>query len=299
MREVSQADYESFLASHKSVNVGNVTIHLHGKWTIDTYGPDDDYRTETETIWSFPVRGEWATHVGDYRGNWSPFVPRNLIEKYTRPGEWVLDQMMGSGTTLIECKLLGRNSIGVDVNIDSVMIAKDRLNFDYASTNMPDAEIRTFVGDARKLARLQDDSIDLIATHPPYTYIIRYSNGNIAGDLSNTRSIEEYVRAIEDVATESYRITKPGAHCAILIGDTREHGHFVPISYRVMQSFLSAGFILREDVIKLQWNTRAGRERWSDEKYDFYKIAHEHLYVFRKPRTADELRSFLHSAKWW
>jgi hypothetical protein len=47
------------------------------------------------------------------------------------------------------------------------------------------------------------------------------------------------------------RVLKPGKHCAILIGDTRRHKHFVPITPRVLQSFLDVGFILREDIIKL------------------------------------------------
>lgn len=44
------------------------------------------------TVWSFPDRGDWATHVGNYRGNWSPHIPRNLILRYTQPGELVLDR---------------------------------------------------------------------------------------------------------------------------------------------------------------------------------------------------------------
>jgi len=53
--------------------------------------------------------------------------------KYTQKGDWVLDQMMGSGTTLVEAKLLERNVIGVDINFEAVMIARDRLNFSYNS----------------------------------------------------------------------------------------------------------------------------------------------------------------------
>jgi len=58
------------------------------------------FTPETTTVWSFPDRGDWATHVGNYRGNWSPYIPRNLILRYTQPGELVLDQM-GLGTTLV------------------------------------------------------------------------------------------------------------------------------------------------------------------------------------------------------
>ena len=72
----------------------------------------NSFSPEQTTIWSFPDRGKWATHSGRYRGNWSPYVPRNLILRYSKPGDWVLDQFLGSGTTLVEAKLLNRHAIG-------------------------------------------------------------------------------------------------------------------------------------------------------------------------------------------
>jgi len=92
-------------------------------------------------------------------------------------------------------------------------------------------------------------------------------------------SIDEFAEEMRKVMEESYQVLKPGRHCAILIGDTRRHKHFVPITPRVLQSFLDAGFILREDIIKLQWKMKSTRERWRG-KYDFLLIAHKHLYVF-------------------
>ena len=35
--------------------------------------------------------------------------------------------------------------------------------------------------------------------------------------------------------------------CAILIGDTRKHLHYIPISVRVLEVFLEVGFVLKED----------------------------------------------------
>jgi len=50
-----------------------------------------DFREEQNTVWSFKNRGKWATHSGEYRGNWSPYIPRNVILKYSTAGEVVLD----------------------------------------------------------------------------------------------------------------------------------------------------------------------------------------------------------------
>jgi len=41
----------------------------------------------------------------------------------------------GSGTTLVEAKLLDRNAIGVDINLDAVLVARNRLNFSYLIGN--------------------------------------------------------------------------------------------------------------------------------------------------------------------
>ncbi|MBI4344616.1 MAG: DNA methylase [Euryarchaeota archaeon] len=298
MREITHADYRSFLKDHKEVEIESVRVKLPEKWPVSQFAPKD-YKPETTTVWSFPDRGDWATHAGNYRGNWSPYIPRNLIERYTGKGDLVLDQMMGSGTTLVECKLLQRRAVGVDINPDAVMVARNRLAFDYRPLDgYEEPEIKTYVGDARHLDRIEDNSIDLIATHPPYAGIIAYSNQKVEGDLSSFRKVAEFVGEMGKVARESFRVLKPNKHCAVLIGDTRRHKHFVPITPRVLQAFLEAGFILREDVIKLQWKMKSTRERWRG-KYDFLLIAHEHLYVFRKPGEGERTTPFKESMKWW
>lgn len=68
------------------------------------------------THWSFPKRGDWATHDAKWRGNWSPYIPRNIILRYSQEGDLILDQFAGGGTTLVEAKLLNRDIIGVDIN---------------------------------------------------------------------------------------------------------------------------------------------------------------------------------------
>jgi len=281
------------------VVIGETKIKLHPNWKISQFAPST-FTPETTTVWSFPDRGDWATHVGNYRGNWSPYIPRNLILRYTAPCELVLDQMMGSGTTLVECKLLGRRAVGVDINPDAVMVARNRLDFSYAplDADYVAPEIRTYAGDARSLDLIDSETIDLIATHPPYASIIPYSHDR-EGDLSSVHNIAEFVDEMRKVAIECMRVLKPGKHCAILMGDSRRNKHFIPITPRVLMTFLDAGFILREDIIKIQWKMKSTREKWFGKKYDFYLIGHEHLYVFRKPDAEERTTKFKESMKWW
>jgi DNA modification methylase len=300
MKEVTHKDYLEFIKTHKFVVIENVKLEIGKNWPVKELQPSN-FKPETTTVWSFPDRGSWATHYlnARYRGNWAPEVPRNLILKYTQLGDTVLDQMVGSGTTAIECKLLGRNCIAVDINPDAIMVTRDRLNFSYNPLDLkfPKVTIKTYIGDARNLNLIKDESIDLIATHPPYAGIIAYSANRVEGDLSSL-SVRDFINEMKKVAEECFRVLKPGKHCAILIGDTRRHQHYIPITTRVMQTFLEAGFILREDIIKLQWHMKSTRERWSG-KYMFYKIAHEHLFVFRKPKGDEKLNKFKESTKWW
>jgi len=299
MVRVGKEEFLDFAKSNNSVTIEEVEVPIGTKWSFKSIGPPRDYVPETTTVWSFPDRGDWATHAGNYRGNWSPYIPRNLVLRYTKPGELVLDQMVGSGTTAVECKLLGRNSIGVDINHDALMVAWDRLNFTHRPLDLDyhEGKVQLFLGDARNLDQIESDSIDLIATHPPYAGIIRYTGTRVPGDLSAFK-MKGYLEGMRQVAVEAYRVLKPGKHCAILIGDTRQRKHYVPISARVLQQFLDSGFILREDIIKLQHKMKSTREKWRGSKYDFYLIAHEHLFVFRKPSEGEKLAPFKHSVSW-
>lgn len=233
------------------------------------------FQLEPTTVWSFPDRGSWATHSGQYRGNWSPYVPRNLILRYSKPGDWVLDQFMGSGTTLVEAKLLGRNAVGVDINPQSVSISETNLQFQ-CETN---SKIYTRNGNAADLHFIKDSRIDLICTHPPYANIIKYSKG-IEGDIS-LLSVNSFLNEMEKVANETYRILKKGKMCAVMIGDIRKCGKVIPLGFRIMECFLQAGFVNKEIIIKEQHNCRSS-DYWKKQNNHFLLLAHEYIFVFQK-----------------
>lgn len=248
--------------------------------TVAQAPPLDAFELECTTVWSFPDRGRWAGKSGSYRGNWAPQVPRNVILRYSQEGETILDPMVGSGTTLIECALTNRKGIGYDINPKVVALAKENLNL--AGFN-GSSNVLVRQGDARNLKEIESDFVDLILTHPPYADIIKYSD-DIPGDLSHVHDVEKFCEEIGKVARECFRALKPNRFCAILMGDTRRKQHYVPLAFQVMQVFLNAGFVLKEDVIKQQHNCRA-THYWAEQskKFNFLLIMHEHLFIFRKP----------------
>ncbi|MCL2820566.1 MAG: methyltransferase domain-containing protein [Oscillospiraceae bacterium] len=242
-----------------------------------THHEPDSFELEENSLWSFPERGCWATHDAKYRGNWSPYVPRNLILRYTTEKELILDQFAGGGTTLIEAKLLNRNIIGVDINPTSLERCRKKTTF--MCDNAGSVYIKN--GDARKLDFIPDKSIDFICTHPPYANIVKYSDG-ISGDISNF-GLCDFLTEMRPVADECYRVLKPKKYCAILMGDTRKGGHIITLSFDVMKIFKESGFNVKEIVIKEQHNCKY-TDRWKKKSYinNFLLIAHEYLFVFQK-----------------
>ena len=237
----------------------------------------EEFELEMNTVWSFPDRGKWATHDAKYRGNWSPYIPRNLLLRYSNEGNLILDQFAGGGTTLVEAKLLNRNVIGVDINNNALEHCKEKCDFEYENSG----KVYFYEADARNLNFIPDESIDFICTHPPYANIIKYSE-DIENDLSHLK-VKDFLIEMEKVVSESYRVLKKDKFCAILMGDTRQKGHIISMSFEVMKIFEKVGFKTKEIIIKEQHNCKAtGFWKTNSVKYNFLLIAHEYLFVFKK-----------------
>ena len=237
----------------------------------------EEFELEMNTVWSFPDRGKWATHDAKYRGNWSPYIPRNLLLRYSNEGDLILDQFAGGGTTLVEAKLLNRNVIGVDINNNALERCKEKCNFEYENSG----KVYFHEADARNLNFIPDESIDFICTHPPYANIIKYSE-DIENDLSHLK-VKDFLIEMEKVASESYRVLKKDKFCAVLMGDTRQKGHIIPMSFEVVKIFEKVGFKTKEIIIKEQHNCKAtGFWKTNSVKYNFLLIAHEYLFIFKK-----------------
>lgn len=157
----------------------------------------EDFELEMTTHWSFPKRGDWATHDAKWRGNWSPYIPRNIILRYSQENDMILDQFAGGGTTLVEAKLLNRDIIGVDCNDIALERCEEKTNFEYEKAK---GKVYIRKGDARNLDFVDDESIDLICTHPPYANIIKYSDG-LEDDLSQLK-VKDFLEQMKPVAQE-------------------------------------------------------------------------------------------------
>jgi hypothetical protein len=79
----------------------------------------------------------YATHsYHPYSAKFIPQIPNYLISNFSMKSDLILDNFMGSGTTLVESKILGRHAIGVDINPLACLIAKVK------TTNIQSAELK-------------------------------------------------------------------------------------------------------------------------------------------------------------
>ena len=70
----------------------------------------------TDSLWILDKRDSSGAHLAWYWGNFIPQIPHQMMLRYTKKGDWVLDGFVGSGTTLIACALTNRRGIGVEID---------------------------------------------------------------------------------------------------------------------------------------------------------------------------------------
>lgn len=251
------------------------------------------FEVEKTTVWDFPKRGTWAVHSGDYRGNWPPQLVRNLILKYTKPGDIVLDPFMGGGTTLIEAWLLQRFSIGVDISKLAYSTTMTRIE---EMKRLAGADKRismvsrykpkvihgdsTTVDDTSVFADVQSKSINLLCIHPPYLNVLKYTNRD-QKDLSSINDPIEFFCKMVDFAKNYTKFLAPDNTCAVLIGDVRRKGRNIPLSSYILNAFLNVGYVLMETIIKTQNHERSSQ--FYSTLPGSHLLAHEYLYILKWP----------------
>ena len=110
-----------------------------------------------------------------YSAKYIPQIPYRLVSKFTKKNELVLDNFMGSGTTLVESKLLGRNAIGIDVNPLACLISKVKTTTIQKSTLVEISKI---------LILLKEDIINLRGNTVPFNH--REKRPTIDNSMSKT-----------------------------------------------------------------------------------------------------------------
>lgn len=242
----------------------------------------------TDSLWLIERRDGSGVHRADYWGNFVPQIPNQLMRRYTRRGDWVIDLFAGLGTTLIEGQRLGRNTLGIELQSSVAGRAKELLN---QEPNPYDVIRAVVEGDSAtidlrtELARYRRETAQLLILHPPYYDIIQFSDD--PRDLSNAGSVDAFVSQLGRVVANAAPLLERGRMLALVIGDKYARGDWIPLGFLTMQEVLKHGFALKSIVIKNIDGTagkRARRELWRYRALagGFYVFKHEYLFLFRK-----------------
>ena len=242
----------------------------------------------TESLWILDKRDKSGAHNAGYWGNFIPQIPNQFLRRYTKQGEWILDPFLGSGTTLIECKRLGRNGIGIELLPEVVDIANKNISNEENKFN-----VRIEVNNAdsselnfkQELEKRNIKSVQFLIMHPPYWDIIKFSKNN--KDLSNAKSVDEFLRLFGKVVDNTYDILDKNRYFAVVIGDKYSQGEWIPLGFYVMNEVLKRGYILKSIIVKNFEETKGKMNKKELWRYralvgGFYIFKHEYIFLFKK-----------------
>lgn len=273
-------------------------------WSLPPPTPDADLDLSrwreyediiTDSLWLLGARDRSGPHSAEYHGNFVPQIPNQIVRRFTTRGETVLDLFSGMGTTLIECRRLGRHGLGVELN--PAVAERGR---DLAAQAGDSHAVRTgvLVGDSSSadtalqvravLEQHGDGYADCVLLHPPYHDIIRFSED--PRDLSNSVSQEAFLEGLRRVVRHARDLLRPSRHLALVIGDRYAGGEWVPLGFECMRVCRDEGLVLKAINVKdMQGNERGKGKannlwRYRALKSGTYIFKHEYVMVFRKPR---------------
>jgi hypothetical protein len=242
----------------------------------------------TDSLWVLKRRDNSGAHNAEYWGNFVPQIPHQIMRRYTRRGEWVLDPFMGCATTLIECQRLGRHGLGIELQEKVAGHARRLLD---GEPNPSGVTILTANADSSRvdipslLAPHGQKSVQLVILHPPYFDIIRFSDD--PRDLSNTVSVDGFLDRLLEVVENCSRMLDRGRYMALVIGDKYAAGEWIPLGFLAMSRILERGFRLKSIIVKNFEDTAGKRRQKELWRYralagGFYIFKHEYVFVFKK-----------------
>jgi len=242
----------------------------------------------TDSLWVIPERDKTGKHSGFYHGNFVPQIPHQLILRYTKKNDIVFDPFLGSGTTAYESENLNRDFIGVEIQKKLV---------DYVGKNIePKNNFSELIdGDSTKaetiekvkgiLKKHKKKNIQLAILHPPYADIIKFSN--LKDDLSNAKSLKEFLGKFAEVLKNTIDILENGRYLAIVIGDKYSVGQWIPLGFYCMNEAQKLELVLKSVIIKNMAGNRAKQNKEAIWRYralssDYYIFKHEYILIFKK-----------------
>ncbi len=235
-------------------------------------------RAETTTLWEYPSQHYGDEMQGDkaYIGATPSWVIWQLLTRYTREGDLVVDPMAGSGTTLDVARDLDRRALGYDLAAS------------------PERRKDVFRADARRLP-LEDGKADFVFIDPPYSTHVDYSDDPACiGKLDAADPAGAYYEAMSRVIGECHRVLKNRRYMALYVSDSYKKRKAPGPGSPAIPSFMPIGFelfaMLRDrfkpvDIVcVVRHNAKLGKGNWrkAAEEGNFFLRGFNYLFIMKK-----------------
>lgn len=250
----------------------------------------DEWREYTKTVWSIANKGR-----PEHPAVFPPEIPHRLTKLFSYYGETVLDPFAGTGTTARAAIPLGRKAICVDQNEEYVNIIRKEcaaLRNGHADDFKP---LEVVHGDSRNMSFIENDSVSLVVTSPPYWDKADY--GGSPDNIGQRQTYSEFLSSMLPVFQECYRVLQPGRKMCVVtanVNQQTEHGLLTfPLATDFAVQLRSLGFVMVNEII---WSKDATGGKWGSYgeqrpifgSYPYppnflFKNIHEYILIFAKP----------------
>jgi DNA modification methylase len=225
----------------------------------------------TTTLWEYPSQDYGREPHGDkdYIGATPAWVIWQLLQRYTRENDTILDPMCGSGTTIDVARELGRKPLGFDL-----------------VPSRPDIQ----QADARRLP-LPDGSADFAFIDPPYSTHVDYSDDprcigklDASPEATGPKGVNAYYAAMAQVIAELHRVLKNRRYMALYVSDSFKKGKpFMPIGFELF-GLMRRHFKPIDIIAVVRHNRTLKRGNWHAAAIEgnFFLRGFNYLFIMKK-----------------
>lgn len=246
----------------------------------------EEWREFTKTVWHIA-----NTTDEDHPAVFPPEIPRRLIKLFSMHDEFVLDNFAGVGTTARAALELGRRAICIEQHPGYAA----RISSDCDHIEGSADRLEVVLGDARSLAGIEDNTLGLAVTSPPYWNKADYGDGD--ANLGNIGSYPAFIRSLRPAFEEVYRVLAPGRKYCVVTANVNQHTDHglltFPLATDLVMLLREIGFLLINEIIWSKDGTGGKWGSWGKQRPIFgsypyppnflFKNVHEYVIIVAKP----------------
>ncbi|MBN2022580.1 MAG: site-specific DNA-methyltransferase [Pirellulales bacterium] len=250
----------------------------------------EEWREYTKTVWQIA-----NTSHPDHPAIFPDEIPKRLVKLFTFYGETVLDPFAGTGTTAAVALSLGRKAICVEQSEAFVDIIRSRCRSVHNGQPFQKDSLKVVHGDSREMPFLDDDSVGLIVTSPPYWNKADYGAAEM--NLGTIENYAAFLDAIRPVFKECARVLQPGRKLCVVTANVNQHTDHGLLTFPLAADFTvilrELGLVMINEVI---WSKDGTGGKWGSYgaqrpifgSYPYppnflFKNVHEYVLIFAKP----------------